>query len=66
MNPLKLAFVLYVLFFCIIVFTLTSEADYQAEQQQLNIYCEMVEIYQNTNGQYGWPAYDGTAQCGGK
>lgn len=22
-------------------------------------YCEMVKIYEDSNGQFGWPAYDG-------
>lgn len=32
----------------------------QAEEQaQRDLYCEMVQIYKDSNGQYGWPAYDG-------
>lgn len=32
----------------------------QAEEQaQHDLYCEMVQIHKDSNGQYGWPAYDG-------
>jgi len=35
-----------------------SEAERQAEE-----YCEMVEIWDNTNGDAGWPPYKGREGC---
>jgi len=35
-----------------------SEAERQAEQ-----YCEMVEIWDRTNGDAGWPPYKGRERC---
>jgi len=28
-------------------------------QKQRDTYCEMVEIHNETGGEYGWPPYDG-------
>lgn len=33
------------------------------EQRQAAQYCEMVKLWQQTNGQAGWPAYDGEWTC---
>jgi hypothetical protein len=30
-----------------------------SEQIERDHYCDMVEIYDKTKGDYGWPAYDG-------
>jgi len=30
-----------------------------SEQIERDHYCDMVEIYDKTEGDYGWPAYDG-------
>jgi len=35
-----------------------SEAERQFEQ-----YCEMVQIWHDTNGESGWPPYKGEDQC---
>lgn len=29
-------------------------------EQQRALYCEMVETFKNTGGEYGWPDYKGT------
>jgi len=34
-----------------------SEAERQAEQ-----YCEMVRVWHETAGEYGWPPYDGECE----
>jgi len=34
--------------------------DRQAEREN---YCEMVGIWDDTNGEYGWPPYDGREEC---
>lgn len=32
------------------------------EQLQRDHYCEMVEIYEQTGGEFGWPAFDGECE----
>ena len=36
-----------------------GRADYEYAQQTHQRYCDMVEMYQKTDGQSGWPAYKG-------
>jgi hypothetical protein len=42
------------------IFILTGGDDPQAE---VDIYCEMVDLYKQTNGEAGWPAYQGEKIC---
>ena len=37
--------------------------DYEEEQRQAEQYCEMVKIWEQTNGQTGWPPYDKEIDC---
>ena len=37
--------------------------DYQEAVRQENQYCEMVKLWKQTNGQAGWPAYNGEGVC---
>lgn len=50
-----------VLCFCVLglafAFAGAYDSDHAADQQSM--YCEMVETYKKTNGQYGWPPYKG-------
>jgi len=32
------------------------------EDIQRQHYCDMVQIYKDSGGQYGWPAYDGECE----
>jgi hypothetical protein len=32
-------------------------------QMEVDIYCDMVELYKKTNGDAGWPAYRGESEC---
>jgi len=32
-------------------------------QMEVDIYCDMVQLYKKTNGEAGWPAYKGEAIC---
>ncbi len=45
----------------LLIFAGLSFAYEQRSEQQVqrDHYCEMVEIYKQSGGQYGWPAYDG-------
>ena len=45
---------------CLLAAAYPSDND---EQVQIEHYCAMVKMYKKTNGQYGWPAYDGEKHC---
>jgi hypothetical protein len=47
----------------IALFGLAGRGDFEEEQRQLDQYCDMVELFKKTNGQAGWPAYDGEEVC---
>jgi hypothetical protein len=47
----------------IALFGLAGRGDLEEEQRQLDQYCDMVELFKKTNGQSGWPAYDGEEVC---
>lgn len=36
-----------------------GNADVEEAERQQETYCEMVEIWHNTNGDSGWPPYKG-------
>lgn len=42
---------------------IAGQADYEEEQRQAEQYCEMVQLWKQTNGRQGWPAYDGEEVC---
>ena len=44
--------------FFIVVIGVVGESDYQDEVRQEQVYCEMVNKYNMTNGEQGWPDYD--------
>ena len=33
--------------------------DKRSEAKERDLYCDMVQQFKDTNGQYGWPAYKG-------
>jgi hypothetical protein len=37
--------------------------DVQEEERQHAEYCEMVQLWKQSGGQAGWPAYDGEEVC---
>ena len=47
----------------ILAFGLMGNMDKEEEERQQNQYCEMVKLYKETNGQAGWPAYNGEGAC---
>lgn len=47
----------------IIAAGIAGQFDYEEEQRQTEQYCEMVKLWKQTNGQRGWPAYDGEEMC---
>ncbi len=46
-----------------ILFGLVGTMDFQEEERQHAEYCEMVKLWKQTNGQAGWPAYNGEGTC---
>jgi len=44
-----------------VLFVLAGGDNHHEMQHQM--YCDMVELYKQTNGEAGWPAYQGTKYC---
>jgi hypothetical protein len=40
-----------------------GNGDVEEAERQLETYCEMVQIWHDTNGESGWPPYEGEDQC---
>jgi hypothetical protein len=47
----------------IIALGIVGQSDFEEEQRQHAEYCEMVKLWKQTNGQQGWPAYNGEGTC---
>jgi hypothetical protein len=47
----------------IIALGIVGQFDFEEEQRQHAEYCEMVKLWKQTNGQQGWPAYNGEGTC---
>jgi hypothetical protein len=44
-------------------FGLLGSLDKEEEERQAQEYCEMVKLWKATNGQSGWPAFNGEGAC---
>jgi hypothetical protein len=44
-------------------FGLLGSMDKEEEERQAQEYCEMVKLWKATNGQSGWPAFNGEGAC---
>lgn len=42
---------------------IVGQSDFEEEQRQQDEYCTMVKLWKQTNGQAGWPAYNGEGTC---
>lgn len=42
---------------------IVGQSDFEEEQRQQDEYCAMVKLWKQTNGQQGWPAYNGEGVC---
>ena len=42
---------------------IVNTLDKRSEQNQSDLYCEMVEEFKASDGKHGWPAYKGEMQC---
>ena len=47
----------------VIAMGIAGNMDLQEEERQHAEYCEMVKLWKQTNGQQGWPAYNGEGAC---
>ena len=47
----------------IIAVGIAGGMEQEDEQRQAEQYCEMVQLWKETNGQQGWPAYNGEGTC---
>lgn len=47
----------------IVAMGIVGQSDFEEEQRQQDEYCAMVKLWKKTNGQQGWPAYDGEGMC---
>ena len=41
---------------------LTGKADLEDAERQRAHYCEMVDVYHESGGDYGWPPYNGECE----
>jgi len=49
--------------FVLVLMGIAGHIDLQEEERQHAEYCETVKLWKQTNGQSGWPAYDGERMC---
>ena len=47
----------------VIAMGIVGQSDFEEEQRQAEQYCEMVQLWKQSGGQAGWPAYDGEIDC---
>jgi len=45
------------MFFALVLFV--SNEDFKDAQQAQSLYCEMVEAWHASNGEFGWPPFEG-------
>lgn len=62
MNHHRALIFLYGVFLLAAV-SIVNTLDKRSEQNQAALYCEMVEEFKASNGEYGWPAYKGEKLC---
>lgn len=47
----------------VIAMGIVGQADLEEAERQQAEYCEMVNLWKQTNGEQGWPAYNGEGTC---
>ena len=43
----------------VIAMGLVGTDDYEEAKRQEQLYCDMVQLWKQTNGEHGWPAFNG-------
>jgi len=56
-------FIITVLFALVATLGLAGKADVQEAEAHGSLYCDMVELYESSNGELGWPPYDPDIKC---
>jgi len=51
-----------VAFICLFVFAVVGSSDFRDDQHDAEKYCEMVGLFGATDGELGWPDYNGNAK----
>ena len=49
--------------FVLVLMGIAGHMDFHEEERQHDEYCEMVKLWKQTNGEQGWPAYNGEGTC---
>ena len=44
-----------------VVLGIVGSMDHDDAEQRQELYCSMVQTFEETNGQYGWPDFNGNA-----
>jgi hypothetical protein len=57
MNPFNVLVIGLCVVLCVIALSATEEPNPN------DMYCDMVQVYKDTGGVYGWPAYKGEEVC---
>lgn len=47
----------------IVAIGVIGQSDFAEAERQKKQYCDMVKLWAQTNGQSGWPAYNGEGMC---
>ncbi len=47
----------------IVAMGIVGQSDFEEAERQQAEYCDMVKLWKQTNGQAGWPAYNGEKMC---
>jgi len=49
---------IYIMFFILgIIALMAGQHDYETEQKSIEHYCNMVQVWEDSNGEHGWPPY---------
>lgn len=48
---------------CFTIFLFVTTDDHDREIDTMKEYCEMIQLYKDTNGEAGWPPYNGQPSC---
>jgi len=56
-------FIITVLFALVATLGLAGKADVEDATAHGSLYCDMVALYESSNGELGWPPYDPNIKC---
>ena len=62
-NYIVNLYVVAVTLFAVVMACVVGSMDYEAEERQAQLHCDMVKIFIESDGEYGWPDYNNTAEA---